>query len=107
MEQLHIVGARSIARSKYHITFQGISLDNRRVEIEVCVKQRKTRNAKPKELHFCGRIDKKRLTPAQARALIPRLTQVQQTTFLHPSAFGDPVNAAQSSEIESATSSIE
>lgn len=88
MEQiaLQVVAADMVVKSANHTTYTGLMRDNRKIEIEVCTKTRKTRNANPNELHYSGRIGKKRLKRADARKLVNTLLEVSKFTYLHPAA---------------------
>jgi hypothetical protein len=88
MEQiaLQVVAADMVEKSANHTTYTGLTLDNQKIEIEVCTKMRKTRNANPYELHFSGRIGKKRLKRADARKLVNTLIEAKKFTYVHPAA---------------------
>lgn len=88
MEQiaLQVVAADMVVKSANHTTYTGLTLDNQKIEIEVCTKMRKTRNANPYELHYSGRIGKKRLKRADARKLVHTLLEVNKFTYVHPAA---------------------
>lgn len=81
---LRVVAAWTQVHTAHHITYLGWTDDNQKIEIEVCTKLRKTRNAKPYDLHYSGKIGKKRLTHAQARGLIDKLHEAEQFTYVHP-----------------------
>lgn len=82
-----VLAAGTVVCSTHHTTYHGILDDGRRIEIEVCTKLRKTRNASPLELHYSGKIGKHRLTRAQARNWVTQLQEAKQITFVHPAAF--------------------
>lgn len=84
---LRVLAACTKVHSAHHTTYLGVLADNKKIEIEVCTKLRKTRNANPYELHYSGKIGKKRLTPAQARSLIGKLHEAKQFTYVHPATF--------------------
>jgi hypothetical protein len=81
---LQVLAAWTKVRVAHHTTYLGLSHDNRKIEIDECAKLRKTRNANPYELHYSGKIGKKRLTQAQARGLIGKLHEAKQFTYVHP-----------------------
>lgn len=87
MERLHVVAAMAIVRNAFHTTYKGVLHDGRVIEVEVCIKQRETRNANPLEFHYSGKINKKGITRAQARAIMPKLHEAKQRAFVHPSIF--------------------
>ena len=86
MEQvaLQVAAAWMDVKSTHHTTYTGLLQDDRKIEINVCTKQRQTRNANPYELHYSGRIDKKRLTRADARKLVKTLIEAKKFTSVHP-----------------------
>lgn len=86
MEQiaLKVIGALTEVKSTYHTTYIGLLQDNQVIEIDVCTKQRQTRNASPYDLHYSGKIGKRRLTRAQASQLVKKLVEAKQITYLHP-----------------------
>ena len=81
---LQITSAWLEVRGTYHTTYTAVLQDKREIKIEVCTKQRQTRNANPYELHYSGRIGKKRLTRADARKLVKTLIEAKKFTSVHP-----------------------
>ena len=83
---LRVLAAWTQARTAQHTTYQGLLDDGRKIEIEVCTKMRQTRNANPYELHYSGRIGKKRLTRAEAQSFVSKLQAAKQFTYVNRAA---------------------
>ncbi len=84
---LSVVGAYATAKSPVHRAYTAITRDNQRVEINECVKTRITRGSNLFDVHYSGKIGKKRITRADARALLAYVKDAIKHTYLHPAAF--------------------
>lgn len=88
---LSVEAAATSFKSDNQITYIGETNNSERIEIEVCTKVRKTRNANPLDVHYSGKIGKKRITRDQARQLIPYVQAALRNAYLHPAALATAV----------------
>lgn len=88
---LSVVAAATSFKSDNQLTYIGITNDSKKIEIEVCTKLRKTRSANPLDVHYSGKIGKKRITRDQAKQLVPYLKAALRSTYLHPAALAPAV----------------
>lgn len=84
-----VLAADMVDRNALCVVYKGVLSNGLKIEINECTKQRKTRNANPLELHYSGKIGKKRLTRTQAREWAPLLQAAKQSTFVHRSFWDD------------------